>query len=114
MSLGVENGVVVWKDPENIGIGEQPNQLVWRSNAGTLAERRVVWSNILRPYLEGEVLNGIDDNGNGIIDEKGISFVLFRNSVTIRLTLGRELPGGGFAEETVETVVTVRNLGEES
>jgi len=114
VSLGVENGEVVWNDPENIGLGAQPNQLTWRSNPGTPEERRVVWSNIVRPFLEGEILNGIDDNKNGIIDEKGISFVLFRNSVTIRLTLGRELAGGGIAEETVETTVTVRNLSKES
>jgi prepilin-type N-terminal cleavage/methylation domain-containing protein len=114
VSLGVENGVVVWNDPENIGVGAQPNQLVWRSNPRTPGERRVVWSNIVRPFLEGEIQNGVDDNDNGIVDERGISFVLFRNSVTIRMTLGRELAGGGFAEETVETTVTVRNLNEES
>ena len=71
----------------------------------------MVWSNLVRPFLEGELQNGIDDNGNGLIDEKGLSFVVWKNSVTIRLTLGRQVEGGDWINETVVTTVTCRNTG---
>jgi hypothetical protein len=71
-----------------------------------------VLSNIVRPFLEGEIPNGIDDNGNGIIDEKGLSFVVNEGSVTIRLTIGRQVAGQAVIEETLESTVMCRNLGE--
>ena len=109
VSLGIQNGQVVWDDPERIGLGVQENQLTWFENPQTFNERRIVWSNLVRPFLEGEIPNGVDDNGNGLIDEKGLSFVIFKNMVTIRLTLGRQVAGGRWIDETVETKVTVRN-----
>jgi prepilin-type N-terminal cleavage/methylation domain-containing protein len=112
VSLGVDDGgVIVWDDPERIGLGDSQNQLTWRSNPGLPEERRVVWSNLVRDLLEGELPNGVDDNGNGLIDEKGLAFVIFRNSVTIRLTLEKPGPGGRRMTETVQTTVTCRNLG---
>lgn len=108
-SLGIQNGQVVWDDPERIGLGAQKNQLTWFENPETLQERRIVWSNGVRPFLEGEIPNGVDDNGNGLVDEKGLSFVIFKNMVTIRLTLGRQIAGGTWVDKTVETKVTCRN-----
>ena len=109
ISLGIQNGKVVWDDPERIGLGAQENQLTWFENPQTIEERRIVWSNRVRPFLEGEIPNGVDDNGNGLVDEKGLSFVIYKNMVTIRLTLGRQVPGGNWVDETVETKVTCRN-----
>jgi len=110
VSLGVDDGgVVVWDDPERIGLGESENQLMWSSNPDAPEERRVVWSNLVREFLEGEVPNGADDNDNGLVDEKGLSFVIFRNSVTIRLTLEKPGPGGRRMVESVQTTVTCRN-----
>lgn len=69
----------------------------------------MVWTSLARPFLEGEVLNGVDDNGNGLIDEQGLSFTLFGDSVTIRLSIAQTNPEGEEITQTVETVVTVRN-----
>ena len=111
VSLGIQNGVVVWAPPEEIGL-QDTGEVTWRRDPGMPAELRVVWTNLARPFLEGEQVNGVDDNGNGLIDEQGLSFVLVRNSVTIRLSLGRTNENGDQVEHTVETTITVRNRPE--
>jgi len=111
VSLGVEERAVVWADPERIGLDEAPNRLLWTTNPGAEDERHVLWSNLVRPFLAGEEPNGVDDNGNGIVDEKGLSFVVKDGAVTIRLTIGREGAGDAVIEETLESTVMCRNLG---
>ena len=82
--------------------------MFWSRNPETNEEVRVVWTSLVSPYLEGEIPNGMDDNGNGLIDEKGLSFVVDRNAVTIRLTLD-QLVDGRMVTKTVQTTVTCRN-----
>lgn len=113
VSMGVEDGEVVWAAPERIGVDPAvDNQLTWTKDPGAPEERSVVWTNLVRPLLEGEVLNGVDDNGNGLVDEKGISFDIQGSSVVIRLTLGDEDGAASSFERTVEAVVTCRNFVE--
>lgn len=109
VSLGVENGQVVWDDEEEIGLSLDESQVIYRRKPEMPDELRVAWCNVVRPFLEGELQNGDDDNGNGIVDEKGLSFVVDRDAVTIRLSVEREGPGGEPVTETVRTMVTVRN-----
>ena len=110
ISLGFEEGEVVWSEPEQIGLDEtDPAKLVWSESMGTETERSVVWCNHVRPFLEQELPNAIDDNDNDVIDEAGLAFVLSGDSVTIRLTLEREGPGGSTMSRTRETTVTCRN-----
>lgn len=109
VQLGIEDGEVVWTDPEEIAFEEDRLQVQWSQNPDTESERRVVWTSMVSPYLEGEIPNGMDDNGNGLIDEKGLSFVVDRDAVTIRLTLARVVEGREITK-TIETVVTCRNL----
>jgi prepilin-type N-terminal cleavage/methylation domain-containing protein len=110
VSLGVQGGVVVWGDPERIGVNAiDESQVVWIENPETAEERRVVWCNVVRPFLEGEELNGVDDNNNGIIDEKGLNFTLQGNMVWIRLSLERVKSTGEVVTKTIDTRVTLRN-----
>jgi prepilin-type N-terminal cleavage/methylation domain-containing protein len=110
VSIGVEDGEVVWGDPEQIGLEDgNDTRVLWLQNPGELEERRVVWCNVVRPFLEGEVMNGVDDNGNGLVDEKGLNFTLQGNMVAIRLSLERVRTGGEVITNTVETQVTLRN-----
>ncbi|QDU65413.1 PilW family protein [Engelhardtia mirabilis] len=109
VSLGLdENGAIVWGDPESIGL-EEDGRVVWKQNPDEDDERRLIWSDLVRPFLEGELSNGIDDNGNDLVDEQGLSFVLYKNSVTIRISLGADPTDPESATRTVETTVTVRN-----
>lgn len=109
LSLGVQNGEVVWGDPQWVGLANANRQIAWRERPDQIDERRVVWCNIVRPFLEGELQNGIDDNGNGLIDERGLSFSLEGERVTIRLTLERIDEQGEPVTRTVESIVTCRN-----
>ena len=110
ISLGFEDGEVVWSEPEQIGLDpSDPARLVWVEAPDTESERSVVWCNYVRPFLEEELPNSIDDNANEVIDEAGLAFVLSGDSVTIRLTLEREGPGGAAMSRTRETTVSCRN-----
>ena len=110
VNLGIQNGEVVWSDPEMVAMDENELRVYWSQNPDTENERRVVWTSLVAPFMEGELPNGMDDNGNGLIDEKGLSFVVDRNAVSIRLTLERLYENGDTVTETVETTVTCRNL----
>lgn len=109
VSLGVQDGSVVWGDAQWIGLGAGDREVAWRERPDTPDERRVVWCKVVRPFLEGELMNGLDDNGNGLIDEKGLVFTLNGNRVTVRLTLERKSDTGEIVTRTVETMVTCRN-----
>lgn len=106
-SLGVEDGEIVWSDPEVIRLGG--SSVEWVENPGAAEERRAVWTSLVSPLLQGEEVNGVDDNGNGLVDEDGLSFVLDGNRVVIRLTLRRPEVDGRIVEQTVESIVSCRN-----
>ncbi len=108
VSVGLDDGEVVWSDPELITL-ENGRRVVWLANPNEEGERRVVWSNLVRSLLEGETVNGVDDNDNGLVDEEGLSFVIDGNRVTIRLSLARMGDNGEIATYTVDTTVTCRN-----
>src|SRR5262249_7661269 len=107
--IGVENGEVVYSDPQWLGITDNNTQIAWRNKADDPNDRRVVWCNVARPFLEGELMNGIDDNGNGLGDEKGLTCVLDHDLITIRLTLERPDEQGHLVQRTIETVAAFRN-----
>jgi len=109
LNLGYQDGEVVWSDPERIRREEVAAQITWSKNPGIPGEQRVVWTKWVSEYMKGEVLNGIDDNGNGLIDEKGLSFTIEENLVTIRLTLEKTGPDGNSVTVPLETQVDVRN-----
>ena len=90
VSLGVENGEVVWSDLEIIGLAADPSQLYWGKNVGNPEERVVVWCRAVADFIEGEILNNLDDNDNGLPDETGLAFTVTGDAVTIRLTLEKE------------------------
>ncbi len=113
VNLGIQDGEVIWSDPEQVALDLSELNVYWSRNPETETERRVVWTSLVSPYLEGELPNGLDDNGNGLIDEQGLSFVVDRNSVTIRLTLDRIMESGEAITKTVQTTVTCRNLEQE-
>ena len=100
-SLGLEDGEVVWSAPEEIRLTDARTQVEWRENPEAADERKVVWTDLVAPLLEGELVNGVDDNGNGLIDEDGLSFVLEGERVIIRLTLRRPEINGRIVDQTV-------------
>jgi hypothetical protein len=71
--------------------------------------QEVVLCGSVRPRAPGEIANGIDDNGNGLVDEAGLSFELSGRTLTIRLTLERPDRVAGTLSRTVTTSVRLRN-----
>jgi len=84
-------------------------QISWAESPGSLSERKAVWTSHAARYLDGEIENGVDDNGNGLIDESGLSFDVEGQMVVIRLTIRRQAPDGTLTKKTLETRVTCRN-----
>ena len=110
ITLGVdEDGDVVWDEPEQICLDGDGRQVAWLKSPEEVEERRIVWTNLVRDFLEGELDNDVDDNGNGFADEEGLNFIIDGNSVLIRLTLSRTDEHGERAAYTLESRVTCRN-----
>jgi hypothetical protein len=110
VSLGVQGGVIVWDDPEQIALDPGDRRLRWIEDPGGPGERSIVWCDAVRSLLEGEEPNGVDDNGNGLIDESGLAFEIDGNTVTVTLTLEKPSRGGRTVISTVETTVTCRQF----
>lgn len=83
--------------------------VVWIENEGQAGERRSAWVSGVREFLAGETFNGADDNGNGVSDERGLSFTIQDDVLTIRLTLEGRRASGILITKSAETSVHVRN-----
>jgi prepilin-type N-terminal cleavage/methylation domain-containing protein len=108
-NLGVQNGEVVLGDPERIELVVQGGQVLWRQRPDELDERMVVWSRWVAGYLDGELPNGVDDNGNGLIDETGLAFVVSGSQIEIFLCLERRGDDGQIVRHQRSAVVACRN-----
>jgi prepilin-type N-terminal cleavage/methylation domain-containing protein len=67
-------------------------------------------TNVAR-FLEGEMGNGADDNGNGLVDESGLcfSFDSTTSLMTIRVTIEGTAAGGVVIRATIQTSVKLMN-----
>ena len=109
-SMGWEDGETVWSELHRIALDpDSPSDLYWRRDPEADDELAVIWSRSVEDLLEGEVENGIDDNGNGLVDESGLSIVVEGNLLTILLSLGTTLRGDERVETTIERTLTIRN-----
>ena len=124
--VGMEDGVPVFGPPVRLefeldpdetddgldndgdGVADEGRAVLVR-NAGLPGEVRVVLSHWVRELLQGEEANGIDDNGNGLIDEPGLSFDVEGGSLNVRLSLERPDPDGRLITRTLATSVLFRN-----
>lgn len=112
-NLGVQDGEPVWSGPQRISLVEPEsaeNQITWAENPNEPSEKKVVWAKGIGRFAEGEIPgNGIDDNGNGLQDEKGLSFNIDGNSVRIELTIEKVARDGQRFTKRLTTLVTCRN-----
>jgi prepilin-type N-terminal cleavage/methylation domain-containing protein len=116
---GIAGGVVSWGPKDRIcfqmtggtghgqGLGNDGEIVLIRDVDG--ASLTTVLATHVAEYLEGETFNGADDNGNGLIDERGLSFVLAGDQLTIRVTLALLDPDGEPVWVTTQTQVRLRN-----
>lgn len=123
---GFQDGAIVWgapgtillvADPEDPDDGKDNNgnglvdecMLVFRQNAGESDQRDIVLCRYVREYLEGEEPNGIDDNENGLKDERGFCANVDGDVWSLRLTIERRDAKGRLLTSTHETSVRPRN-----
>lgn len=114
---GTQTKIEFQYDPSDPNEGQDNNHngvvdegvIVCTYNVGLPTQQVVDLGRNVREYLEGETFNGLDDNGNGLNDERGLSFELVGETLTIRLTLERLDPKGQVMTRTVSTSVKLRN-----
>ncbi len=109
-NVDYQDGAIVWGDVIKIGLLNPDSDVLamWTDPGGVNEQvsRLTTW---VRDYAEGEAANGADDNGNGLVDEKGFSFELNGNTLTIRLALERTDEDGRVYTSSVDTSVRLRN-----
>lgn len=108
-SLGIEDGEVVYGDPEQIALDANKGEVLWRKNPGLAQELRVVWGKLVDEMQKGELPNYLDDNGNALVDEAGLAFSVDGDMVTICLTLQRTGESGTPQRCEMTTSVQCRN-----
>ena len=119
---------VVWSGPIRIFAEREPGELddgldndgdelidelqvVQVENEGQPDERRLVLASGVAELFEGETANNLDDNGNVLIDEGGLSFSATGSMVTVRLSCQRRDEAGRLLSKTAETAVRLPNTG---
>ena len=76
---------------------------------GGPGERSTVLATRVRVLQGGEELNGLDDNGNGLVDEAGLCFDQEESLLTIRLCVEGVGPSGEAIVRTFEDALVLRN-----
>jgi prepilin-type N-terminal cleavage/methylation domain-containing protein len=107
--LGPEVGGVTFGEIQRIRLAPAQDAVEWVEDLGLAGERTLVICRGVPDLLEGELLNNLDDNGNGLVDEPGLCFAFEDGALTIRLTLESNLPGGRSLSRTFEGRVFCRN-----
>jgi len=108
LNEGYEGQQVSWSPPVRIRL--EPDGRISRTDALGLPEERTgYWGHDIAPLLEGETLNGLDDNGNGLIDEPGLCVSRQGQLLSIALTLSVAAPGGAVQTHTWSTQLHCRN-----
>ena len=78
-------------------------------DVGLVSQQQVTMCHEVRSMLEGELSNLGDDNGNLMVDERGLVFELNGDILTVRLTLENIDEDGNLLTKSVQTSVRVRS-----
>lgn len=126
-ATGWLDGAVVWGPAERIQLADDPADPpdgIDNDRDGLIDEKRVVrildfggpgqrtevLCESVREWLEGEIPgNGLDENGNGLIDEPGFVFTFEGDRVVVWLTLEKRDGSGFRVIHTASRVIAFRN-----
>jgi hypothetical protein len=126
-ATGFAGGAIVWGNDERIELQVEPGELVdgadndgdglidehrvlWTRDLGLASERTQVLCTRVRRSLDGEIPgNGLDDNGNGFVDEAGLMITLDGESIGLALTVERRDAFGTAILHTARRTVALRN-----
>jgi hypothetical protein len=91
-------------DNDNDGLVDE-GRVVLTRDVGGANQKFTIVDGVTRP-LQGEVAGSRDENGNGLTDDAGLSFVADANrTLTIRLSLAALDPRGKLLVQTVQAAV---------
>ena len=119
VDVSADNGDVTWQTVriefvfDAVAAALNPDErgtVVMTIDPGGPDEQAIQLADSVRQLAEGELLNGADDNGNGLVDESG--FALEWDGTLMRILLTVEsLPGDdeATAARTTETAIRLRN-----
>jgi prepilin-type N-terminal cleavage/methylation domain-containing protein len=125
-AAGYTAGTVTWKDPsviawresskdpenglddDNDGIVDD-GEVVLRRNVGTGSENLVLLARGVPARAPGELVNSADDNGDGLRDERGLSFVMVKNGIRVRLATARIDAEKKVITRMAERIVALKN-----
>jgi len=100
--LDPENGT----DDDRDGLVDE-GRVMWLSGTGPNAKSAVLVQNVAN-RLEGETGgDNLDNNGNGLVDERGLSFVLAGGRLSVRVTVERRERDGQVRRETSESELRI-------
>lgn len=126
-AAGVSNlGVVQWSTPSRLELVIDPreldngvdddsdglvdeHQLAFTSDIGTASARTVVLCTGIPELVDGETVNTIDDNGNGVADEAGFNIRRLGDLLTVRICVTSPFSGNQIATTTLETSIVLHN-----
>lgn len=128
LPTGFAGGVVQWSGVLRIALELEPGELddgldndedgfvderrvVRTSDLGTADEQRLVLVSGVAELQDGESANSVDDNGNLLIDEPGLTFSAENGQLTILLTCQSRDEGGRILTKTAATAVRLWNTG---
>jgi hypothetical protein len=106
---GYDGSGLAWSEPRRIELDVASGRLRWLQNPGEPSEQESGMAFGIPSLLEGETLNGLDDNGNGLIDEAGFCVTREGSLLVLRLTLQREPSGGQVEVRTTAVRLNIRN-----
>lgn len=107
--LPYEGNQTGFSPPTRIRFDAADGTVHWEEALGLPEEREASWASGVTQFAEGELFNGVDDNGNGLIDESGLFFSREGNLLTIGLTLAGVGPTGDVATRSWDARILLRN-----
>lgn len=108
-STGDVGGTSFLSFPERIEFTPGTGDVVWTRSIGQPDESSVVLTRAVPDFLDGESAAIADENGNGLVNERGLCFTFEDGLLVVRLTLARPAQGGTTTTKTLEGRVEFRH-----
>jgi len=106
---GYDGKTWTWSAPRRIAFDPVAGTVSRIEDFGLPGEDATVWARSVPALFAGEVANGLDDNGNGLIDEAGFCVTREGDLLVLRLTIDGQGPVDGDATRTAEVRIALRN-----
>ena len=111
---GFASEAVTWQAPQRIEWVVNPSDstmgsVVWTRDVGLTTQTSVTIATNVPALAPGEIANSLDDDGNGLVDEKGLSFSRTGNALRVRISVKRSSAAGTFVTVTSERTIALRN-----